>query len=681
MQTSSLARAIAGLILYLVANIASAQTPQGTAFTYQGELRQNSTPVTASVDMVFELFDAAAGGNPVGSPQNFTNGNGNPVQVQNGIFTVALDFGALAFNTAVSDERYLKVTINGNALAPRTKIENAPYALQARAAELAYSVSNASIGSAQIIAAQVQQRVSGTCSVGSSVQSIAQNGSVTCQTNGGSGTVTSVGSGTGLTGGPITGSGTLAIASGGVGLAQIDSTAVQARVTGSCAAGEKMLSVNANGTVVCGTDATGGTGTVTNVASGTGLTGGPISTSGTLSIANGGVGAAQINSAQVQARVDGTCAVGEYVRGINANGSVVCSPVLGMPRITFLQVPPGTGLYTSIAIGSDGLPVMSYYDSSDTDLFFAHCDNAACTSITQAGMDGGTAVDIGRYTSIAVGSDGLPIVSYYDTTNGNLKVAHCDTAVACTFAIVTTVDFAAGQYTSIAIGNDGLPVVSYYDNFNHDLKVAHCVNVACTGVATITAVDTPGDVGRYTAIAIGVDGMPVVSYQDVSNTTLKVAHCANAACTGTATITTVDGLQAGYNTSIAIGGDGVPVVSYQYADLRVAHCANAACTGSATITHVDKPADTGGYSTSIKVGADGVPVVSYYDGAHLRVAHCANAACTGSAAISAVDTDTASDVGRYSAIAIGADGLPVASYYDSTRGGLKVAKCNNRLCQ
>ena len=128
---------------------------------------------------------------------------------------------------------HLRVAINGNTLARRRKIENAPYALQSRTSELAYGVSDAGVGAAKLVAGHVQQRVSGTCAVGSSIQSIAQNGTVTCQSSGSSGTVTSVASGTGLTGGPITGSGTLAVANGGVGLAQIDNTAVHARITGS----------------------------------------------------------------------------------------------------------------------------------------------------------------------------------------------------------------------------------------------------------------------------------------------------------------------------------------------------------------------------------------------------------------------------------------------------------------
>jgi hypothetical protein len=36
-----------------------------------------------------------------------------------------------------------------------------------------------------------------------------------------------------------------------------------------------------------------------------------------------------------------------------------------------------------------------------------------------------------------------------------------------------------GEYTSIAIGADGFPVISYYDITNADLKVAKCANAQC----------------------------------------------------------------------------------------------------------------------------------------------------------------------------------------------------------
>jgi predicted regulator of Ras-like GTPase activity (Roadblock/LC7/MglB family) len=88
-----------------------------------------------------------------------------------------------------------------------------------------------------------------------------------------------------------------------------------------------------------------------------------------------------------------------------------------------------------------------------------------------------------------------------------------------------------GDYTSITIGADGLPIISYLDSTNLNLKVAHCGDPACSAGNTITTLDSEGHVGWFTSITIGADGLPIISYLDVTNNTLKVAHCSNPFCT------------------------------------------------------------------------------------------------------------------------------------------------------
>ena len=121
---------------------------------------------------------------------------------------------------------------------------------------------------------------------------------VSGQTFPGTGTVTSVGSGAGLTGGPITTNGTLSIANGGVTNAMLANSSLT--VTGSspltgggavslggstslslksCSANQILQFVS--GAWACANPATG---TVTSVGSGLGLSGGPITGSGTLAI-------------------------------------------------------------------------------------------------------------------------------------------------------------------------------------------------------------------------------------------------------------------------------------------------------------------------------------------------------------------------------------------------------------
>jgi hypothetical protein len=82
------------------------------------------------------------------------------------------------------------------------------------------------------------------------------------------------------------------------------------------------------------------------------------------------------------------------------------------------------GLYTSVTIGADGLGLISYYDGTNLDMKVAHCSNVACTTATNASLD--SAGTVGLYTSVTIGADGLGLISYYDSTTRHLKVAHCD---------------------------------------------------------------------------------------------------------------------------------------------------------------------------------------------------------------------------------------------------------------
>jgi hypothetical protein len=102
-------------------------SPVGSAFTYQGQLKQGGNPVNATADFQFSLFDAATAGAPVG-----TLLAANEVDIVDGLFSVDLDFGAGVF---ANDERWLQITVRSPAgsgsfftLSPRQKIAAAPVA-------------------------------------------------------------------------------------------------------------------------------------------------------------------------------------------------------------------------------------------------------------------------------------------------------------------------------------------------------------------------------------------------------------------------------------------------------------------------------------------------------------------------------------------------------------------------
>jgi hypothetical protein len=345
------------------------------------------------------------------------------------------------------------------------------------------------------------------------------------------------------------------------------------------------------------------------------------------------------------------------------------------------------GAYSSMTIGTDGLPVVSYYcyyDQLNADLKVLHCGNAACSSANTVISVDSVANLVGGWTSITIGADGLPVISYQDVTNDNLKVLHCGNTTCSSGNMSNTVDAGSASDTSITIGTDGLPVISYYDVLANDLKVLHCGNTTCGNGNTRTTVDHVVHVGRIdTSITIGTDGLPVISYCDALNADLKVLHCGNADCGSGNTRTTVDSVASvGAFSSVTIGADGLPVISYYDStngDVKVLHCGNKACSSGNISTTVDSNGDVGQH-TSITIGTDGLPVVSYYDvtNTDLKVLHCGNATCASGNTARIVDAG--GDLGMYTSITIGADGLPVVSYQDVTNGDLKVLHCSNAFC-
>jgi hypothetical protein len=122
-----------GAVAFQLALSSNKLAAQSTVISYQGRLLESGSPATGSYDLEFALHDSETGGSQVGAL--VTRGT---VVVQDGLFTVALDFGALPFDGAA---RWLEIGVRlaGSAspyvrLAPRTPITFTPYAITALSA-------------------------------------------------------------------------------------------------------------------------------------------------------------------------------------------------------------------------------------------------------------------------------------------------------------------------------------------------------------------------------------------------------------------------------------------------------------------------------------------------------------------------------------------------------------------
>ena len=108
----------------------SAQAAVGTSFTYQGLLTDDQDiPLTGSYDFEFELYNGSGSG--AGQIGNTIVRSG--VTVEEGLFTVALDFGSGAFN---GEARWLEVHVREGGsggsyttLTPRQALTASPYAM------------------------------------------------------------------------------------------------------------------------------------------------------------------------------------------------------------------------------------------------------------------------------------------------------------------------------------------------------------------------------------------------------------------------------------------------------------------------------------------------------------------------------------------------------------------------
>jgi len=227
------------LVMVLACAVAAvpalAQTPLGTAFTYQGRLQDGGTPANAPYDVRLVLYDAAVGGSQVGPIVSLED-----VPVAQGLFTVVPDFGPVF----TGSRRFLEVGVRPGAstgayaiLSPRQELTPGPNVLFSATAPWT-GVSGKPAGFAD----GVDNDLLGGLSCASGQVAKFNGAAWACAADADSGgDITAVTAGTGLTGGAASGSVTLTV----------NQATVQSRVLGTCAAGSGIRLVNENGTVTC----------------------------------------------------------------------------------------------------------------------------------------------------------------------------------------------------------------------------------------------------------------------------------------------------------------------------------------------------------------------------------------------------------------------------------------------
>ena len=186
------------------------------------------------------------------------------------------------------------------------------------------------------------------------------------------------------------------------------------------------------------------------------------------------------------------------------------------------------GLYTSVVAAPDGTIWTSFYDQGAKNLRYGkrHPTLKAWTTGI-ADMGDGPSQNAGLFSSIAMGADGNPVIAHHDAGKGTLRVARWNginfvgsvfdrgeaRVIEDTGSEVEEVEANVGQFVQLKVF-DGVEYMAYYDAANGDLKMAIGNE--------IHVVDSEGDVGAWPDFVVKGEDIHI-TYQDKGNQQLKYA--------------------------------------------------------------------------------------------------------------------------------------------------------------
>ena len=175
---------------------------------------------------------------------------------------------------------------------------------------------------------------------------------------------------------------------------------------------------------------------------------------------------------------------------------------------------------TSLAVDSQNLAHVSFYDWGPGNLMFATQTTAGAWQIETLDTGGK-----GKYASLAIAPDGSDNIAYYDSNKGDLKLIYNGPGgwlppITVDGELPSGTPPDVGGYPSLKMDSSSLWHISYYDFTNKDLKYASYSG----GSWYVYTVDSSGDVGQYSSLVLDSGGYAHIAYYDATNGKLKYAY-------------------------------------------------------------------------------------------------------------------------------------------------------------
>ena len=312
------------------------------------------------------------------------------------------------------------------------------------------------------------------------------------------------------------------------------------------------------------------------------------------------------------------------------------------------------GGYTSLALDSNCRPRMSYYSSTNKEVKYAVYseDSWQIEVLDSVGYWGG-------HTSLSIDSLDKSYLCYHDDYEDDaLKYAHYDGNQWITK--IVDVESGPGKYTSMALNSLNQPHISYSSGSSRNLKHAFFNG----NQWQIGVVDSSGDVGKGTSIALDLSGLPHISYTDYGNNYLKYArNDGNQWHIEIIDPTT----EVRFDTALALNSQDIPYICYL--DTNNQKLKLAYLDGDQWHIDVVDPMTSVTMDVSITFDKEDILHISYHDNTNddLKYAQFDGIQWT-------METvDSPGNVGYETSISIDNKGLPHISYVDASNEMLKYA--------
>ncbi len=298
-----------------------------------------------------------------------------------------------------------------------------------------------------------------------------------------------------------------------------------------------------------------------------------------------------------------------------------------------------------IAVGLDNMPVVAWQDNSDGDeeIYVRRWNGSAWVEMGSSASGGGISNNSVESSepSLAIGTDGMPVVSWTDASPTSIYevyvrswngTAWIELGGSASGGGVSN-DGRFSAHSSLTIGSDNLPVVAWtaYGDGPGDIYLRRWNGSAWVemgGSASGGGISNSSGESQFPSLAIGGDGVPVVAWSDSNGGNLSEIYLRRwngSAWVGLGGSTSGGGISntGGYSwwPSLAMDSANRPMVTWHDLSIGNSEVYFRRWSGSAWVEMGNGSATSGGISSnggdsdfaSLAVGSSNIPIIAWSD--------------------------------------------------------------------